>query len=90
MLNMAKWKFWMMKRGAQAQNDNRGDISLFDVKALYDAAYDEKLAIQGRFEEKNRLLEAAKALDLAYRTQEGLKKQTKQGQKREKLYKKAA
>ena len=39
-----------------ARNDNQREISLFDVKELYDAAYDEK----------------AEQMDLAYRAQLGL------------------
>ena len=67
--------FWNIRvfGTARPYNDNQQEISLFDVKELYDAAYDPKLRAQGRFEEFHRLLAEAEALDDAYRMQEGLK-----------------
>ncbi len=52
--------------GAQA---NQNEISLFDVKALYDAAYDEKAKARACLKTFKALLEQAEALDLAYRAQ---------------------
>lgn len=52
--------------GAEA---NQNEISFFDVKALYDAAYDEKAKAKACLKTFKALLEQAEALDLAYRAQ---------------------
>lgn len=52
--------------GAEA---NQNSISLFDVKELYDAAYDEKAKARACLKTFKTLLGQAEALDLAYRAQ---------------------
>lgn len=55
---------WFAGAGA-----NQNQISLFDVKALYDAAYDEKAKARACLKTFKSLLEQAEKLDLAYRAQ---------------------
>ncbi len=55
---------WFSGAGA-----NENLISLFDVKELYDAAYDEKAKARACLKTFKTLLEQAEALDLAYRAQ---------------------
>lgn len=50
-------------------NDNGQEISFFDVKALYDAAYDEKAKARVNLKKFKKLIEQAIGLDLAYRAQ---------------------
>lgn len=52
-----------------AQNDNLVEISLFDVKELYDAAYAEKAKARVNLKKFHKLMERATQLDLAYRAQ---------------------
>ena len=52
-----------------AFNDNQAEISLFDVKELYDAAYAEKAKARVNLKKFRRLMEKATQLDLAYRAQ---------------------
>lgn len=54
------------------KNDNKQDISLFDVKELYDRAYAEKDKARGCLKAFTRLLEEAATLEQAYREQEAL------------------
>ena len=49
--------------------DNGQEISLFDVKELYDAAYDEKAKARVNLKKFKTLIEKAEMLDLAYRAQ---------------------
>ena len=51
------------------KNDNKGEISLFDVKELYDAAYAEKEKARVNLKRFRALLEKAAKLDAAYREQ---------------------
>ena len=51
------------------QNDNKGEISLFDVKEYYDAAYAEKDKARVNIKRFLSLLEKATKLDAAYREQ---------------------
>ena len=55
-----------------AKNDNQGEISLFDVKELYDAAYAEKAKIRINLKAFQVLLAQAETLEVAYRAQLGL------------------
>lgn len=55
---------WLAGPGA---NQNR--ISLFEVKALYDAAYEEKARARACLKTFRSLLDKAEALDSAYRAQ---------------------
>lgn len=48
---------------------NQNSISLFDVKELYDAAYNEKAKARACLKTFKTLLEQAEALDLTYRAQ---------------------
>ncbi len=50
-------------------NDNEQGISLFDVKELYDAAYEEKAKARVNLKKFKKLMEKATQLDLAYRAQ---------------------
>lgn len=50
-------------------NDNGHEISLFDVKELYDAAYDEKAKARVNLKRFKKLMEKATQLDTAYRAQ---------------------
>jgi len=59
-------RFMALISGDEA-NQNR--ISLFDVKALYDAAYEEKARARACLRTFRSLLEKAEALDAAYRAQ---------------------
>lgn len=52
-----------------AGNDNQAEISLFDVKQLYDAAYAEKAKARVNLKKFRKLMEKATQLDLAYREQ---------------------
>lgn len=52
--------------GAEA---NQNEISIFDVKALYDAAYEAKDKARANLKEFKELLAQAETLDLAYRAQ---------------------
>jgi len=52
-----------------ANNDNGHEISLFDVKELYDAAYEEKAKARVNLKRFRKLMEKATQLDLAYRAQ---------------------
>jgi len=52
-----------------ARNDNQAEISLFDVKELYDAAYAEKAKARVNLKKFRVLIEKAEKLDALYRTQ---------------------
>lgn len=52
-----------------AFNDNQAEISLFDVKELYDAAYEEKAKARVNLKKFRKLMGKATLLDLAYRAQ---------------------
>ena len=69
---------WKLLR-AIAKNDNGGEISIFDVKELYDAAYAEKAKARVNLKRFTVLMNKAVELDGAYRTQLGLVQQTKYG-----------
>lgn len=51
------------------KNDNNNEVSLFDVKELYDAAYDEKAKARVNLKKFKALLGKAEKLDSIYRTQ---------------------
>lgn len=53
------------------KNDNQSEISLLDVKELYDAAYAEKANARVSLRHFRILLEKAQKLDAAYRAQLG-------------------
>ncbi len=55
-----------------AKNDNGQEISLFDVKELYDAAYEEKARARVNLKKFKIFIEKAEKMDLAYRAQLGL------------------
>ena len=55
-----------------AKNDNQGEISLFDVKELYDAAFAEKAKARVSLKRFKALMAKAEQMDVAYRTQLGL------------------
>lgn len=48
---------------------NQNEISLFDVKSLYDAAYEEKAYARASLKRFKAKLKQAEALDAAYRAQ---------------------
>lgn len=48
------------------KNDNKGEISLFDVKELYDAAYAEKAKARVNLKRFRTLLDKATRLDSAF------------------------
>ncbi len=54
------------------ENDNQQEISYFDVKDLYDAAFAEKDKARGNLRQFTRLLDRAAKLEQAYREQEAL------------------
>ena len=51
------------------KNDNNDEISLFDVKELYDAAYAEKEKARVNLKKFTALLNKAEKLDAIYRSQ---------------------
>ena len=53
-------------------NDNAQEISIFDVKELYDAAYTEKAKAKANLKRFKRLINKAEQMDVAYRAQLGL------------------
>lgn len=59
-------RFIALFKGHEA---NQNSISLFDVKELYDAAYDEKAKARACLKTFKTLLEKAEMLDAAYRAQ---------------------
>ncbi|MEM7617931.1 MAG: hypothetical protein AAF244_00975 [Pseudomonadota bacterium] len=52
-----------------AKNDNSLEISIFDVKELYDAAYAEKAKARVNLKKFKNLIEKAENMDMAYRAQ---------------------
>lgn len=52
-----------------AKNDNVQEISFFDVKELYEAAYAEKAKIRVNLKKFQKLMEKATQMDEAYRAQ---------------------
>ena len=66
MFNFKKWY------KTKVNNDNSQEISLFDVKELYDAAYAEKAKARVSLKRFKALINKAEQLDLAYRAQLGL------------------
>jgi hypothetical protein len=52
-----------------AKNDNQGEISLFDVKELYDAAFAEKAKARVSLKRFKALMVKAEQMDAAYRAQ---------------------
>lgn len=52
-----------------ARNDNAQEISFFDVKELYEAAYEEKAKIRVNLKKFQKLMEKATQMDEAYRAQ---------------------
>ena len=57
------------KIAKMAKNDNQCEISLFDVKELYDAAYAEKAKARVNLKKFKNLIEKAEKLDALYREQ---------------------
>lgn len=72
---MSKTMYKLRKLGARAvqavvaRNDNGQNISLFDVKELYDAAYAEKAKARVSLKRFKTLIQKAEQLDALYRTQ---------------------
>lgn len=62
-----------------AQNDNAKDISFFDVKDLYDRAYEERAKAIEALRAAQKLMAQAQGMDAAYRAQ--LKVKTPYGRK---------
>lgn len=62
-----------------AKNDNNAEISFFDVKELYEAAYAEKAQARVSLKRFKALLSKAEQLDEAYRAQLGLAQATRYG-----------
>jgi hypothetical protein len=54
------------------KNDNQGEINLFNVKELYDAAYAEKAKAKVSLKRFKALINKAEQMDTAYRAQLGL------------------
>jgi len=52
-----------------ARNDNQAEISVFDVKELYDAAYAEKAKARVNLKKFRVLIEKAEKMDALYRGQ---------------------
>jgi hypothetical protein len=69
------WGIWKKP----AQNDNGAEISFFDVKELYEAAYAEKARARVNLKRFKALMEKATRLDEAYRAQLGLNQAQKYG-----------
>lgn len=65
-IKTAGQRFFAFLYGDEA---NQNEISFFDVKALYDSAYDEKAKARACMKTFKTLLEQAEILDLAYRAQ---------------------
>lgn len=63
---------WGLLMSRIAKNDNMAEISLFDVKELYDAAYEEKAKARVNLKRFKALMIKATQLDEAYRAQLGL------------------
>lgn len=63
---------WAFIIKQMAKNDNEQEISLFDVKELYDAAYEEKAKARVSLKKFKILIQKAEKMDLAYRAQLGL------------------
>lgn len=61
----------------KAKNDNEGEISIFDVKELYDAAYAEKAKARVSLKKFKKLLSKAIQCEEAYRAQLGLAQATR-------------
>jgi hypothetical protein len=61
-----KKRMWALVTPAQA---NENEISFFDVKELYDAAFAEKDKARANIKRYNALMTQAEALDAAYRAQ---------------------
>ena len=59
-----------------AGNDNSGEISYFDVKELYDAAFAEKNKARVNLKKFKILMTQAEKMDAAYRVQLGLRQST--------------
>ena len=59
-----------------AGNDNSGEISYFDVKELYDAAFAEKNKARVNLKKFKTLMTQAEKMDAAYRVQLGLGQST--------------
>jgi hypothetical protein len=64
-----KYIRWRLLSLVSDQGANQNGISLFDVKALYDAAYEEKARARACLRTFRALLAKAEALDAAYRAQ---------------------
>lgn len=62
-----------------AKNDNNAEVSFFDVKELYEAAYAEKARVKVNLKRFKALLSKAERLDEVYRAQLGLAQATRYG-----------
>lgn len=65
---MAKWMEKLIK------NKSKQEISFFDVKVLYNEAYEHKARARNALRQFKQMEARAKAMDEAYRTQLGLTK----------------
>lgn len=52
-----------------AFNDNQAEISIFDVKELYDAAFAEKAKVRVNLKKYRALIQKAEKMDVLYRNQ---------------------
>lgn len=60
---------WALLMNKSENNDNDQEISIFDVKELYDAAYAEKAKAKVNLKKFKVLMEKAEKMDFAYRAQ---------------------
>ncbi len=68
-------KMWGLKQGIQRVlrvKASKRDISFFDVKQLYNQAYEEKAKARNALRAYKKIENRAKAMDEAYRAQLGL------------------
>ena len=62
-------RMWAMIAPAHGAQANENEISFFDVKALYDAAYEEKASARTNIRRFRALMDQAELLETAYRAQ---------------------
>ncbi len=70
-------KMWGLKQGIQrvlGVKASKKDISFFDVKQLYNQAYEEKAKARNAIRQFKKIEKRAKAMDEAYRAQLGLER----------------
>ena len=70
-------KMWGLRQGIQRAlgiKATKKDISFFDVKTLYNQAYEEKAKARNALRQYKKIENRAKAMDEAYRAQLGLER----------------